>query len=590
MKKSFRTLVALLTLLILTVSLIGCGSAANNATESQGAQTTAGNAETTAAQKPREEVTLSAFIMQSVSSKFGLAEDWIAEIMKKDLGIKVEFLPTGDQVEQKFQALLAGGELPDIIGFKETKHGKAAMEAGMLLCLDDYQDKLPNIFNNDITKHAVNYYRNEVSKDGKLYIMPSAIGPLGATKDTNWKPQLLWDVYEDIGRPEINTLEDYLPVIKKMQEAYPKNEAGERVYGFELFSDWDNLSALQVGTLSFMYGIDTEYVSQLMEAHVTKHTINSLLDENSFYKRALKFYYNANQMGLLDPDSLTQKFDTVQEKYTAGRVLFTHFSWMTGKYNDRASGHVDADDPNGYEMVAAKDMKIYDAPNQTIGRAWSFGITKSTKYADRALELFNWLYSVETQELYGNGPEGVLWKKNDKGEPYITDEGWAIIDKKGETQMPLPGGGLLEDPGKSWNTLGYSGSLVNPKTGFTITYRYWPASLSRNPTKLQQEWRDLTGCTTMIEYLNKNNMVSPATQAINMIPTAPDDLQMKMSQIGDVVKTNSWKMVFAKNQADFDTFWSDMVKKADGLGMKEVVDYYTNAWKAALEKVSKYED
>jgi hypothetical protein len=32
-----------------------------------------------------------------------------------------------------------------------------------------------------------------------------------------------------------------------------------------------------------------------------------------------------------------------------------------------------------------------------------------------------------------------------------------------------------------------------------------------------------------------------------------------------------------------------MVKKADGLGMKEVVSYYTDEWKKALEKVSKYE-
>ena len=147
-----------------------------------------------------------------------------------------------------------------------------------------------------------------------------------------------------------------------------------------------------------------------------------MLDEDSFYKRALKFYFQANQMGLLDPDSLTQKFDTVQEKFTAGRVLFTYFSWLNGQYNNRGNGHVDAEDPNGYEMVPAKDFKIYDAPNQTIGRNWYFAASKTTKYPDRVTELLNWLYSVDTYSLYANGPEGVLWEKDANGVPEIKED------------------------------------------------------------------------------------------------------------------------------------------------------------------------
>ena len=85
-------------------------------------------------------------------------------------------------------------------------------------------------------------------------------------------------------------------------------------------------------------------------------------------------------------------------------------------------------------------------------------------------------------------------------------------------------------------------------------------------------------------------MISPATQAINMVPSAPDDLQMKMNQIGDVVRTNSWKMVFAKDQAEFDALWNDMVNKANGLGMQEEKDYYVEQWALALERVSEYED
>jgi putative aldouronate transport system substrate-binding protein len=296
-KRTKSILTMLLAVLILAVSFTGCANTTQTPAKPITAPTT--GTSTAEPEKQKELVTLTAFIMQSVSSNFGLEEDWMAEIMKDELKIQIEFAPTGDAVEQKLQAMMASGDLTDIVGFKEHKQGIAAVDAKMLLNLEEYKDIMPNIFDNDMMKYAVKYSRNELSSgSGNMYIIPTAVGPLGATKDTNWKPMLMWDQYKQVGMPEINTLEDYLTVTKQMQDIYPVNEAGEKVYGFTLFSDWDSLTALQVSTLSFLYGIDTEYVSPLMEAHVTNHTINSVLDEDSFYKRALKFYFQANQMGL----------------------------------------------------------------------------------------------------------------------------------------------------------------------------------------------------------------------------------------------------------------------------------------------------
>jgi putative aldouronate transport system substrate-binding protein len=588
-KRTKSILTMLLAVLILAVSFTGCANTTQTPAKPITAPTT--GTSTAEPEKQKELVTLTAFIMQSVSSNFGLEEDWMAEIMKDELKIQIEFAPTGDAVEQKLQAMMASGDLTDIVGFKEHKQGIAAVDAKMLLNLEEYKDIMPNIFDNDMMKYAVKYSRNELSSgSGNMYIIPTAVGPLGATKDTNWKPMLMWDQYKQVGMPEINTLEDYLTVTKQMQDIYPVNEAGEKVYGFTLFSDWDSLTALQVSTLSFLYGIDTEYVSPLMEAHVTNHTINSVLDEDSFYKRALKFYFQANQMGLLDPDSLTQTFDTVQEKRSAGRVLFSYFSWLTGQFNSRGSGYVDAENPNGYEFIPAKDMKIYDAPHQYIGRAWSFAISANTKYPDRAAELLNWLYHPDTYSLFSNGPEGLLWEFDANGEPYVTDKGWEILDNIKTAEMPLPGGGKLEEPAFQWNTLGYTAATIHPAHGYPIVYRNWPSTLRRNPTKLVEEWREWSGSDTQIEYMKKHNMISPATQAINMVPAPNDDLQMKLNQIGDVVKTNSWVMIFAENEAEFESKWEEMVRKAEGLGMQEVVDYYTDAWEKALERVSQYED
>ncbi len=57
-------------------------------------------------------------------------------------------------------------------------------------------------------------------------------------------------------------------MVEQMVAYKPQTDNGEKVYGFSLFSDWDQVTALEISTLSFMYGIDTEYVSPLMETDV----------------------------------------------------------------------------------------------------------------------------------------------------------------------------------------------------------------------------------------------------------------------------------------------------------------------------------
>ena len=41
------------------------------------------------------------------------------------------------------------------------------------------------------------------------------------------------------GYPELNTLEDLLPALQKMQEAVPTSDSGKQTYAISLFKDWD---------------------------------------------------------------------------------------------------------------------------------------------------------------------------------------------------------------------------------------------------------------------------------------------------------------------------------------------------------------
>ena len=538
------------------------------------------------AETEREEVTLSAFVMQSVTGESGIWQGWGAQKLYDDLKIKINFDPTGNEVETKLQQYLVAGQLPDLIGLKGLDQANLAMDADMLLPLDEYKDQLPNLFENELYADAIKYSEDFTSNDtGHLYVMPVAIGPT-SYNSYNWVPLLQWDAYKNVGMPEIDTLEDYLDVVEQMVAYKPTTELGEKVYGFSLFSDWDKVTALEISTLSFMYGIDTEYVSPLMETNVVTKETKSLLAEDSFYKRALKFYFEANQRGLLDPDSLSQTYSDVDSKFSAGRVMFSWFSWLTGSYNSNNQNNEEKVD--GMASVVAKDMKLYNAPYQSIGRNWYFAISKDCSDVDAALELLNWLYDVDVCQYLSNGPEGVIWEYNENGEPGIID--WNPVDNKADLLMPEDiGGGAFQDGVYPFNTLGPQAAAIM-EDGYTMSYRYWPETLKRNPSLMKQEVNEmLGGVTVLAEYLEANDMVANSTQAVNMITPASDDLEITITQIGEIVKKYSWQMVYASDEAEFESLWSEMVGQAEQLGLDQVTEYYTAEWEKALELVKDYE-
>jgi hypothetical protein len=539
-----------------------------------------------------QEVTLTAFVQQSVTSESGIWQGWGAKKLYDDLKIKIDFYPTNVEVEQKLQQYLAAGDLPDLIGFKALDQAQKAMDAETLLALEQHADKLPSLFKSGYYDKALAYARDHRSNGaGHVFLAPTGVGPTGYNS-FNWQPMLQWDAWKKAGSVIPKTLEDYLTVVEAMVKAKPATPAGEKVYGFSLFSDWDKYSARQVSTLSFMYGIDTEYVSDLMETDVVTKRISSILDDNSFYRRALTFYFNANQRGLLDPDSMTQTYANADAKYSAGRVMFSHFSWLTGTYNAAASGYVNGNPPDGYAAVTADDMKLYVAPEQTIGRDWHFAVNKNTKRLNEALALLNWMYDPAVLAYLVNGPEGLIWEIDPATkEPLVIEkpEVTAIFEKNSEPHMPAAlGGGAFRDGTYAFNTMGLQASVSMPN-GYTLGYRYWPAYINRNPTQLRLEMNKVFGAKNVEEYVAPRGQKANSTQAVNMVTPVSGDLEMLVVQIGEVVKKYSWQMVYASSQSQFNSLWNQMKAEANSLGLARVNQYYTDQWNRALQLVSRYE-
>lgn len=563
--------------LLVAVAASGCTKSSSGTDASPSASAPSQTAGSSPA-APAKVVNLQVFSMPTNFS--GAVTGWWADVLKEKVGVKLEILPSGDQGEQKLQALMAGGELPDIVVFKTQQQVEDAVKANLLVNLDEHIAKLPNVAKNAGT--ALQYYRDTASNGtGKAYAVPNNVGPALVGNELNYGPYLRWDLYKQLGMPEVNKLEDYLPLLKKMQDLEPKNKDGQKTYGFTLWKDWDSIAMLLSGMP--LVGIDSGDPSlPFLQVNYMTNETKSILAPDSEYIRMLKFYFQANQMGLVDPDSLTQRYDSALEKANQGRVLLSWWPWFAAGYN---TAHVNDEPVKGFRPVFSKDMRPFKPGDSPFGDTWAIGIGKSTKNLDAALQYLDFNYSYEGNELIFNGPKGVIWDVDSKGQSYVTDQGWDMLTNNKD----MPGGGKLVD-GISFvrSTGGLSGAVINPKNNQPLHYGVWASTLQHNPNKLEADWQKVTGYKTTVAMLEDKKMTSTNSIASKLIPTMPDDMTTLKNKIGEVVKTDSWLAVFAKNEAEFQKYIDDMTKKAEGLGLQKLLDWNNASWKAAQEKAKKY--
>ena len=110
----------------------------------------------------------------------------------------------------------------------------------------------------------------------------------------------------------MDTLEDMIPVLEQMQEkAKGTSKDGKDVYALSLFKDWDGDTMQNAGAFCALYGYENLGFAL---GKVDGSEIQSVIDSDSMYVRALKFLFEANQKGLIDPESTTQDFDRSEER------------------------------------------------------------------------------------------------------------------------------------------------------------------------------------------------------------------------------------------------------------------------------------
>lgn len=516
---------------------------------------------------PEETVTLDVF--DQLANYSGEQIGWFGQIMLEKFNVKLNIIPDPDGV---YETRMESGNLGDIVIWgADTDEYLQAVEKGLLY--DWNEDDLLDEYGPYIKEHmgfALN--KNAKISGGTTYGYGFDVAvDATARQDAMYTWDLRWDLYKELGYPEIKNLDDMVDVLAQMKEICPTDDNGKTTYGVSLFNDWDGDMVMFVkSTASAYYGYD-EFGFGLYDPETQSY--HPCLEENGPYLEALKFYNTLFQKGLLDPDSQTQKYDGMVEDYQNGTAFLNIFNFLgSAMYNSDAHA---AEGKAMYPAPPAEARPIMYGQNVYGGnRPWTIGA--KTEYPELCMAIINWLSTPEGRMTLEYGPEGVCWYYGDDGLTYFTELGRTVkLDPKAEMSDGYTG--TFEDGNFKMNNTTWGLDAQNPDSpaGETFNYRKWSSFTEEPNSEIEADWRDYTGCKTPDERLGQTKyIVAPGTMYSG--GTKSDELTVIWNQVATCIKDNSWKAIYAASDDEFDQIVADMIAQAEEYGYAQCVEFQEN--------------
>lgn len=516
---------------------------------------------------PKDTVTLDVY--DQLANYSGEQIGWFAKVMLDKFNVKLNIIPESDGT---YDTRMESGDLGDIVIWgSDGDQYQQAVTKGMLF--DWNEDDILADYGPYINNHmkAALEKNQSINSDGKVHGFGHSVAV--SSKDLQsfmYTWDLRFDLYQQIGSPEIKDLDSMVDVLEQMQKACPKDDNGNKTYGVSLFNDWDGDMVMFVKSLATAYYGYDEFGIGLYDP--STKTYHPALEENGPYLTCLKFYNKLFQKGLLDPDSQTQGFNGMSEDYQNGTAFLNIFNFMgSAIYN--SEDHVKA----GKAMYPVRPTDAHPlCYGQSIyggNRIWSIGA--NTEYPELCMAIINWLSTPDGVMTYNYGPKDLCWTYDANGDSQLTDLGKkAKLD--GKTELGNGYDGTMEDGSFKMNNETWALDTENPDSnGETYNYRNWKSFATEAGSDIEKAWRDWAGADTPDQYMLKYDYIlSPGTDYVG--GTHSDDLQLVWDQVTQCLKENTWKAIYAKDDAEFDSIVADMTKQCKDYGYDQCVEFQQN--------------
>lgn len=590
-----KRLFALLLAVLMVFSLVACTNSANDNTtagKTSDDTTAAPVADDTTAAPVADDTTAGSNevpylgeveVMKGEAASAGLCVGWMPDWIREKAGIDMIGLP--GETEQ-VDTYLAGGTLPDVTILEGNEQLEPAIEGGMIIDLETVKDKLPNVFETyyDACEGMINYNKAVKSAGtGKLYSLARMFNGEPVPAYDIGGVFLRYDVYGEVGYPEIKDYDDLYDCLTAMLEACPTALDGTSpMYAMSMHQEWNSGIFYGYGYVARnrglwgqgMWAYDmTEYDGTVESMKVVKQ-----LEKGSDYYEFLKFLFKCQQAGMIDPNSLTQTSDEAKNVMQNGGALLQWDNWGTTYDAELQNQGIGCRRVPVGEWMCAQEMDVaYESGAQIT-------ISSTCKNLDAACALVNLMYDPAFTISYMNGPQGQVWDYDENGDPYFLEGGYEAMNNLNFSER----GCII------MLTYHFSGQMPGSSAGVTSDYSTWPcyqdmiADGTIVETKVIQDWKEHTSDGEHLltnTFKNKGKLVlSPSAASF----TKTTDEQMLEDRLNERVNEGTWNCIYAADEATFEAEWEAMYNDCVGMGYDDYVELMVNYQNNAVAEFQQY--
>lgn len=572
--------------MILTVAGCGGGGSSSTAGSSTSSKTESSAAESTDGGDASSEVTGSSgpddttepYEFDAYYSYQGSVKPWgedaASKYMNEKFNIKVNYSCPEADADSKLNLMISSDDLPDVIILDRNANWLKLINLGKLVDINTLKYEGCS-FDEDILEST----QKLLSVNGGLYGIPNWARKGATGGNMSW--MVNHDVYEQLGSPELKTLEDLHQFMLDAKEKGVKTSDDQSI--FPWLPRQDDNGFYTVSAIYRSYGnpnlIDT-YWSQ-----ADNDVKLAVYDDN--YIAALKIANQWYKEGLFPETTYTDSNDQFVEKLSNGRAAITYYDFSQDDTNHFRT-LLQEKDGNTYDLLGweLKDSPIYPAADGvdyvygeeggTVG--WNVNcITTKAENPQRIFDLYSWMLTKDGSINMMYGPEGGLWEgKDDEGNPIL---------KKPEEELTsdeknAAGCWFWSQPAHSDNVdlTKYAVNEQQPEES-----RSWVISIQDHV---------FTPEDSIHPAIPGQKFLTDESTGLSLEIDPTDDLGMARQSITDECKMRIPQIIMASDDATFDKLVQDLKDFAESNQVHDIEKIYTDkrASNIELQGYTAYQD
>ena len=330
------------------------------------------------------------------------------------------------------------------------------------------------------------------------------------------------DIYEAMGSPKLETLDDWMALCEQLKQEYPEMTP----LGLGGFWKLQPISAWMGASGGNTY-------QELEDGSVVHYT------SAPQYKEYMQFANEMAQKGYMTAEAYANENenDSHQQAYSGNCFAYTWY--LSPASLQQMNTETQKINPDAQWAV----MRPLGQANYNTSKGWGgLFVSKSCKNPEKAIQFIQYMFSEEGRHLSKWGREGIEWTMGEDGLPVFSDE-WKATKAEGTEAM-----------NKKYNQYFYFGV-----TGVD--------ELLGDYVDMSEE--DLADCTAYKDgYLNYPE-IAIAT------PVSSSDEGVIEAKLKEMLKAEEAKVIFSANADEFEKNYANLQENAQKIGVEQLNSYMT---------------